>query len=44
MTGAVKTRISLKLPDGRERVWPRLEERFPSCSISPRVPFRVGGS
>lgn len=37
-----ETRVSLKSPDGRERVWRRPGERFSACTISPREPFGGG--
>lgn len=37
-----ETRVSLKAPDGRERVWRRRGERFASCNISPKIPFGGG--
>lgn len=37
-----ETRVSLKSPDGRERVWRRPGERFAACTISPREPFGGG--
>lgn len=37
-----ETRVSLKGPDGRERVWRRTGERFASCNISTKVAFGGG--
>lgn len=37
-----ETRVSLKAPDGRERVWRRRGERFNAVCISPKVPFGGG--
>lgn len=34
-----ESRVSLRSPDGRERVWRRLGERYAQCVISPRTPF-----
>lgn len=39
-----ETRVSLKSPDGRERVWRRPGERFAQCNISPRIPFGGGST
>lgn len=38
-----ETRIALRSPDGRSRVWRREGERFAQACISPREPF-AGGS
>lgn len=34
-----ESRVSLRSPDGRERVWRRPGERYAQCVISPRTPF-----
>ena len=37
-----ESRFSLRSPDGRERVWRRVGERFASCCIAPKTPFGGG--
>lgn len=37
-----ETRVSLKSPDGRDRVWRRPGERFSECAISQKEPFGGG--
>lgn len=38
-----ESRFCLRSPDGRERVWRRIGERYAECTFSPRVSFQGGG-